>query len=42
MDKGVLTAHTVGSLSVEGYLAMLEITRTGCEHIAKHLRSVMS
>ena len=42
MDKGVLTAHTVGALSVEGYLAVLEISRTGCEHVARHLRSAMS
>ena len=35
-------AHTVGCLPVEAYLAMLEISRAGCEQIAKHLRSAMS
>ena len=42
VDKGVLTAHMVGDVPVESCLTMLEISRTGCEHIARYLRSVLS
>ena len=37
MDKGALTVHTVGSLTLPAHLTILEISRAGCEKIAEFM-----